>query len=63
MKNPTYKSELGILHFYQVWILVKIQQKKQVKPKFNPPWIFDFFPVMFLLLFLLLYCKILNKCE
>ena len=43
MKNPTYKSELGILHFYQVWILVKIQQKKQVKPKFNPPWIFDFF--------------------
>lgn len=47
MKNQTYESELDILHFYQVWISLKIQQKKQGKPKFNPTWIFDFFPVYF----------------
>ena len=32
MKNPTYKSELDILHFYQIWISVKIQRKNKENP-------------------------------
>ena len=44
-KNPTYKSELDILHFYQVWISVKIQQKNKENPSLIQLGNLGIFPV------------------
>ena len=45
-KNPTYKSELDILHFYQVWISVKIQQKNKENPSLIQLGNLGIFPVI-----------------
>ena len=44
-KNPTYKSELDILHFYQVWISVEIQQKNKENPSLIQLGNLGIFPV------------------
>ena len=45
-KNPTYKSELDILHFYQVWISVEIQQKNKENPSLIQLGNLGIFPVL-----------------